>query len=65
MFIVRGDVFPYARGSWSHLGIAVANHGARTRQTVHNWVIGMTVCGEKDMAQLGAIWRDNLQVWFP
>ena len=24
----------------------------------------MAVGGDKDMAQLGAIWKDNLQVWF-
>ena len=64
MFIVRGDAFPYAGGSWSHLGIALANHGARARQPAYYWVIGMAVCGDKDMAQLGAIWKDNLQGWF-
>ena len=64
MFIVRGDAFPCAGGSLSHLGIALANHGARARQPAYYWVIGMAVCGDKDMAQLGAIWKDNLQVWF-
>ena len=64
MFVVRGDAFPCAGGSLSHLGIALANHGARARQPAYYWVIGMAVCGDKDMAQLGAIWRDSLQVWF-
>ena len=64
MFIVRGDAFPCAGGSLSHLGVALANHGARARQPAYYWVIGMAVCGDKDMAQLGAIWKDNLQVWF-
>ena len=48
----------------SPLGIALANHGARARQPAYYWLIGMAVCGDKDMAQLGAIWKDNLQVWF-
>ena len=61
MFIVRGDVFPCAGGSLSHLGIALAKHGARARQTVYYWVIEMVVCGDSDMAKLGAIWKDNLQ----
>ena len=65
MFIVRGEAFPCAGGSWSHLGIALANHGARARQTAYYWVIGMAVCGGKNMAPLSAIWKDNLQVWLP
>ena len=64
LFIVRGDVFPCAEASLSHLGIALANHGARARQPACYRVIGMAVCGDKDMAQLGAIWKDNPQVWF-
>ena len=64
MFIVRGDAFPCAGGTLSHLGIALANHCARARQPAYYWVIGMAVCGDKDMAQLGAIWKDNLQVLF-
>ena len=64
VFIVRGDVFPCAGGSLSHLAIALANHGTRARQPAYYGVIGMAVCGDKDMAQLGAIWKDNLQVWF-
>ena len=63
MFAVRGDAFPCARERWSHLDIALVNHGARTHQPAHYWVIGMAVCGNKDMAQPGAIWRDNLHVW--
>ena len=64
MFIVRGDAFPSAGGSSSHLGIALPNHGARARQAAYYLVIGMAVRGDKDMAQLGVIWPDNLQVWF-
>ena len=61
---VRSDPFPCARGSWSHLGIALANQGAGARQPAYYWVIGMALCGDKDVAQLGAIWSDDLQVWF-
>ena len=64
MFIVRGDAFFCAGGSWSHLGIALASHSACARQPAYYWVIGMAVCADKDMAQLGAIWNDNLHVWF-
>ena len=62
MFIVRGDAFSWARGSRSRLGIVLANHGARARQAAYYWVIGMAACGDKDMAQVGAVWKDNVQV---
>ena len=65
MFIVGGDAFPCTRGSWSHLGITLANHGACAREPASYWVIGMAVYGGKDMGQLGAKWRDNLPVWWP
>ena len=65
MFIVRGDAFPCAWGDRSHLGIGLANPGARARQPAYYWVIGMAVCGDKHMAQLRAIWHDNLHVWLP
>ena len=45
MFIVRGDAFPCAGGSLSHLGIALANHGARARQPAYYWVIGYPMTG--------------------
>ena len=34
------------------------------RQPAYYWVIEMAVCGDHHMAQLSAIWKDDLQVWF-
>ena len=65
MLIVRGDVFPCASRSLSHLSIALGHHGTCARQPAYYWVIGMAMCGDKDMAQLGAIWGGNPQVWLP
>ena len=62
MVIVQGDAFPCAGGRLSHLGIVLANHCARPCQLAYYSVFGMAVYGYKDRTQLGAIWRDNLQV---
>ena len=64
-FIVRGDVYPCAGGSWTQLFIALLNHGARGCTPAYLWVIGMAVCGDKDMAALATIWADNLKVCGP
>ena len=64
-FIVRGDAYPCAGGSWTQLSIGLLNHGARGRTPAHLWVIGMAVCGDKDMAALATIWADNLTVCGP
>ena len=64
-FIVRGDVYPCADGSWTQLSIGLLNHGARGRTPAYLWVIGMAVCGNKDMAALATIWADNLKVCGP
>ena len=64
-FIVRGDVYPCADGSWTQLSIGLLNHGARGRTPAYLWVIGMAVCGDKDMAALATIWADNLKVCGP
>ena len=64
-FIVRGDAHPCAGGSWTQLSIGLLNHGARGRTPAYLWVIGMAVCGDKDMAALATIWADNLKVCGP
>ena len=64
-FIVRGDVYPCAGGSWTQLSIGLLNHGARGRTPAYLWVIGMAVCGDKDMAALATIWADTLKVCGP
>ena len=61
-FIVRGDVYPCAGGSWTQLSIGLLNHGKRGRTPAYLWVIGNTVCGDKDIAALATIWAENLKV---
>ena len=62
-FLLRGDAYPCAGGSWTQLSVGLLNHGARGRTPAHIWVIGMAVCGDKDMAALATIWSKNLQVY--
>ena len=57
-FIVRGDAYP----SWTQLSIGLLIHGVRGRTPAYLWVIGMAVCGDKDMAAIAMIWAENLQV---
>ena len=64
-FIVRGDAYPCAGGSLTQLSIGLLNHGARGPPPAYLWVIGMAVCGDKDMAALATIWVDNLKVCGP
>ena len=64
-FIVRGDAYPCAGGSWTQLFIGLLNHSAQGRTPAYLWVIGMAVCGNKDMAALATIWADNLKVCGP
>ena len=61
-FIVRGDAYSCAGGSWTQLSTWLLNHGKRGRTPAYLWVIGMAVCGDKDMAALATIWAENLQV---
>ena len=61
-FIVCGDVYLCAGGSWALLSIGLLNHGKWGRTPAYLWVIGMAVCGNKDMAALATIWAENLQV---
>ena len=62
-FLLRGDAYRCAGGSWTQLSIGLLNHGARGRTPAHVWVIGMAECGDKDMAALGTIWSKNPQVY--
>ena len=61
--ILRGDAYPCAGGSWAQLSIGLLNHGKRARTPAYLWVIGIAVCGDKDMAALATIWANNLQVF--
>ena len=60
-FLMCGDAYPCAGGSWSQLSIGLLNH----RAPAYLWVIGMAVCGDKHMAALATIWADNLKVCGP
>ena len=60
--IVRGDAYPCAGGSWTQLSIGLPNHGKRGGTPADLCVIGMGVCGDRDMAALATIWAENLQV---
>ena len=62
-FLLRGDAYPCAGGSWTQLSIGVLNHSTRARTPTYLWVIGMAVCGDKDMAALATVWTKNLQVY--
>ena len=64
-FIVRGDAYPCAGGSWTQLSIGLLNQGALGRTPAYLWVIGMAVCGDKDTAALATISADNLKVCGP
>ena len=64
-FIVCGDAYLCAGGSWTQLSIGLLNHGARGRAPAYLWVTGMAVCGDKDTAALATIWADNLKVCGP
>ena len=62
-FLIRGDAYPCAGGSWTQLSIGLLNHGARARTSAYVWLIRKAVCGDKDMAALATIWSENLHVY--
>ena len=62
-FLLHGDAYPCAGGSWTQLSIGLLDDGAWGRTPAYVWVIGMAVCGDKDMAALATIWSKNLQVF--
>ena len=61
-FVVRGDGYPCAGGSWSQLSVGLLTHGVKARTPVFLWTIGMAVTGDKDMVALRQIWARVLQV---
>ena len=61
-FVVRGDMYPCAAGSWSQLLVGLLNHGVKARTSAFLWLIGMAVTGDKDMVPLGQIWAQVLQL---
>ena len=61
-FVVRGDGYPWAGGSWSQLSMGLLNHGVKARTHANVWVVAMAVTGDKDMVLLGQVWAEVLQV---
>ena len=55
-FVVRGDGYPWAGGSWSQLSVGLLSHGVKARTRAFLWGIGMALTGDKDMVALGQIW---------
>ena len=61
-FVLRGDGYPCAGGSWSQLSVGLLNHGVKVRTPAFLWVIARAVTGDKDMVALGQIGAQVLQV---
>ena len=62
VFLLCRDAYPCAGGRWTQLSIGLLNHGSRVYSPGYLWMIGMAVCGDKDMAAIATIWAKNLQV---
>ena len=62
-FLLRRDAYLCAAGSWTQPSTGLLNHGARARTPTYLWMIGMAVCGDRDIATLATIWSKNLQVY--
>ena len=62
-FLLRRDAYPCASGSWTQLSIGLLSHGTPDPPTACLWVIGMAVCGDKDMAALATIRSQNSLVY--
>ena len=61
-FVVQGARYPCAGGSWSQLSVGLFNHGVKTRTRAFLCVIGMAVTVDTDMAAVGQIGAQVLQV---
>ena len=61
-FVVRGDGYLCAGGSWSQLSVGLLNHGLKALTPAFHIIIGMGVTGDKDMVALGQIWAQVLRV---
>ena len=59
----RAEVYLCAGGNWTQLSIGLLNHGKRGHTPAYLWVIGMDVCGNKDVAALATMGVQNPQVF--
>ena len=62
-FLLHVDAYPCAGGSWTQVSIGLLNHGTRGRKAACLCLIGMAMCGDKDMAALATIWSKNLHAY--
>ena len=62
-FLLRGDAYSCAARSWTQLFIGLLNHSARAHTPAYLWVMGIAICGDKDIAALATIWSKNLHVY--
>ena len=63
-FIVGGDGCPSAGGEWSQLSVSIVNMRLWERIPACVWVIGLAICGDKQMATLATLWTSNIEVRF-
>ena len=63
-FIVRADGYPCAGGEWSQLSVTIVNMGLWGRISACVWIIGLAICGDKQMATLATPWKANIEVCF-
>ena len=63
-FIVRDNGHPFAGGEWSQLSVSIVNMGVWGRIPDYLWVIGLAICGDKQMATLATLWKANIEVCF-
>ena len=61
-FIVRGDVYPVARGNGTQLTISLANFDGFARSPAGLWALSMANCDDKAMDTLGTLWKSNREV---
>ena len=64
-FIVCGDAYRCAIGSWTPSSIGLPNHGKWERTPAYLWVIGMAVCRDKEISALATLWAQKLLVLGP
>ena len=63
-FIVEGNGYPCAGGQFSQLSISIVHMGLWGRILACVWVIGIAVCGDKQMTALATLWKANIEVCF-
>ena len=63
-FIAKRDGCPGAGGEWPQLGVSIVNMGLWGRIPARVRVIGLSICGDNQMAMLATLWKANIEVCF-